>query len=194
MNYLQEVSWTEIFAHWRSNESANPDWVRTATEVKGWPDWESWRMFTANQLGLPQRTWKVFTISDPLNELPSFLVGPFTGWQSRLPNPNRHTFAELLAIPEQYEYFRQHTGLRRLMEHFPHDILLTGLRMRDGRVVLIEGHHRVTAIALASKEQFPINISAPVSVALAELTSEDDGLLDRVLARGSAKQPPQPPS
>jgi hypothetical protein len=190
MKRLQSISWPEIFEYWRVSESSNPLWIRTATTVKGWPDWESWRMFTATQLGLPERKWSLYEITDPINQIPTMLIGPFSGWQSRLPKPNVSTFTDLINIPKQYEHFSSIDGIRRMMSYFPAGMLMTGLKKTDGRVVLIEGHHRATAVALAQHNGLITAFSEPVLIALAELTAADDTLLDRVLARGTTKIPP----
>jgi hypothetical protein len=193
MKYISDTTWPEVFEHWRTGEASNPDWIRTAVEVKGWPDWESWRMFTANQLGLPQRSWAIFEFKDPMNEIPSMLVGPYTGWQSRLPKPNTHTFTNLVSNPVQYEHFAKWDSVQRLTYAFPADQLMTGLKKPDGSIVLIEGHHRAVSVAIARHDGKTIAFPEPVRIALANLTEADAGLLDRVLARGSEKNPPNLP-
>lgn len=160
-----------------------------ATEVKGWPDWESWRMFMANQLKLPGRTWKFFSFDDPMAEIPAILVGPFSGWQARLPAPNVHTFADLIHIPEQYEFYRPNEGLATLQSSWPHQTCFTGLRRPDGRIICIEGHHRATAVALAAHDHRIIQFGE-VRIALADMDQSEGSLLDEVLARGSTKVPP----
>ena len=47
-----------------------------------------------------------------MHDIPAMLVGPFTGWQSRLPKPNVHSFADLVAIPEQRTFFSDHEVIR----------------------------------------------------------------------------------
>lgn len=187
MKRLAETTWAVVFDHWRISEASNPDWIYTATKVKGWPDWESWRMFTANQLKFPQRTWAVDEFTDPMNEIPALLVGPYSGWQSRLPKPNACTFAELVNIKKNYQDFAPRASTQRLISRFPADALLTGLRKSDGAIVLLEGHHRATAVAIAEHDKMMVNFSGPVQIALADFDQADDDLLDRVLARGSEK-------
>lgn len=188
MKKLVPITWPEIFADWRDREANNPGWIRTATEVKGWPDWESWRQFTVSQLQLDQRTWTLYELTDPMTEIPAMLVGPYSGWQKRFPEPNVGTFADLAGIPEQHAFFAGHTAIQRLQQQFPSETELIGLRRPDGRIVLIEGHHRAMAIALAAHDEKKVAVGKVV-IALADLTDDDEGLLDRALARGTSKEP-----
>ena len=189
MKQLQLMQWLELFEIWRLSEASNPGWVRTATEVKGWPDWESWRMFTARQLGLPERAWTLYEFTDPMDEISNLLIGPYTGWQSRLPRLNMMSFADLVNIPAQREEFSVNPAIQKMMKQFPAQTTMTGLRKTEGAIVLIEGHHRATAVALARQAELPVQFFSPVRIAIADLTTADNGLLDRVLARGSSKTP-----
>ena len=191
MNALGPTTWDEVFATWAASEEQNPGWINVATKIKGWPDWRSWRMFTATSLHLPARTWTLEEFTDPMTEIPSMLVGPFTGWQKRLPAPNTHTFADLVNIPEQYNHFGSNVDLQKLENNFPLHTKLTGLRRPDGRIVLIEGHHRATVVALAAHDKKTISFPTPVTIFMAELGNDESELLDAVLARGSSKNPPE---
>lgn len=131
------------------------------------------------------------TIEQPFLEVPKFLVGPFSGWQQRLPKPNVHSFADLTNIPEQYSEFMEHTKIAKLQKQFPTNTMFTGLFKPNGEVVLIEGHHRALAIALAAHDgrEFPI---VNLTIAMAELGADEPTLLDEVLKRGSTKDAPNP--
>jgi len=190
MKPITDLTWEDVFAVWTANEGANPSWIKVATEIKGWPDWKSWRMFTAEQLKLPTRAWKLYEFEQPLEEIPNMLVGPFTGWQARLPQPNTHTFSDLVNIQEESDHFAALEGVKRLRLAWPADTCLTGLIKPDGRLVCIEGHHRAAAVALAQHDQQPIVFPTPIRIMLAELMTSEDYLLDQVLARGSTKNPP----
>lgn len=189
MILIKNIDWPTVWQSWVASEVNNPGWIKTATEVKGWPTWEAWRGFTVQQLRLDQRQWKLMQVEQPFLEVPKFLVGPFSGWQQRLPKPNAHSFADLTNIPEQYEEFTQHTKIGELQKHFPASTMFTGLFKPSGEVVLIEGHHRALAIALAAHDgqEFPI---ANLTIAIAELGTDESTLLDEVLKRGSTKEPP----
>ncbi len=146
-------------------------------------------MFTATQLGLPDRTWTEYELTDPAADIPAMLIGPYSGWQSRFPTPNAHTFADMIAIPAQATEWSNQADIVELGNNFPSPTTMIGLRQPDGRIVLIEGHHRATAVALAAAQHRP-TIFGTVTLHLADLRSDETTLLDRVLARGSTKEPP----
>jgi len=188
MTYFQDLAWPEVFATWSANEESNPSWQKVAREVKGWPDWRSWRLFTIGQLKLDQREWKLFRLDDPMQELSSLLLGPYSGWQSRVPKPNEATFADLVNIPEQHEYYTQHTMISTLQKNFPVDTQLMGLRRPDGKIVCIDGHHRALAAALAKRDGTPMRFGE-VRMAIANLGPGEESILDSTLARGTTKDP-----
>ncbi len=189
MEKLRDSNWEEVFASWKSREGSDPAWQKVATEVKGWPDWESWRRHSAEMLLADKRQWSIYSFEDPLKDIPEMLVGPYTGWQSRHPRTNNFSFAELLEVPEQYEIWRTHGKIKSLLESFPAETEFIGLIRRDlGKVVCLEGHHRAVAVALAARDGLPLEFGAePPKIALAELAADEVELLDEVLKRGSAK-------
>jgi len=188
MKYLRDIAWDEVFAGWREREAGNPGWVKCATEIKGWPDWESWRKNTADFFGADGKTWKLYQFTDPMNEIPDMLVGPYNGWQSRFAEKNVHTFAELVEIPEQFEHFSKHEGIRSIIAGMPFDTQFIGLQRADnGKIVCVEGHHRATAFAILRKMAKQIDFSAnKITIALAELGLEEIGRLEEVLAKGTS--------
>ncbi len=185
---LQPLTWDEVFEDWRAREGTNPSWVRVAREVKGWPDWESWRRFTANQLRLPERSWALVRSTEPLHDIPKLLVGPYSGWQAYFSDEqkNTKTFEDLVARTEHADHLEQITA--SLVKNFPAETRGIGLRTSSGTIVLIEGHHRATAIAWAAKHHLPIDVRT-VNLALADLPDEELGLLDTTLERGSSRFP-----
>jgi len=189
MKFIKNTSWEEVFEGWRGREASDPGWIECATKVKGWPDWESWRKFSAEQIQADKREWQIFKIEDVMKEIPNMLVGPFTGWQSRHENINNFTFADLLENPEQAEFWRNHAKIKSLITNFPSPTEFIGLIREDvGKIVCLEGHHRATAVALARKEGVKIEFSKQPTIALARLAVDELGILDEVLKRGSANQ------
>lgn len=189
LKLVGDTTWKKVFEEWRSREASNPGWVRTATEIKGWSDWESWRKFTAAQIGAEKRSWKIYEFTDPINDIPAMLVGPYGGWQEKLPEKNKNSFEELLDIPQNYEFFKNHSGVTALINDFPCPTEFIGLIREDNeKVVCLEGHHRATAMTLAKKEGRKINCEN-IRIALARLPKDECQILDEVLRRGTSKNP-----
>jgi hypothetical protein len=189
LKFISDTTWEEVFEEWRSREANNPGWVRTATEIKGWPDWEAWRRFTASQIGAEKRSWKIYEFTDPINDISAMLVGPYGGWQGRLPEKNKNSFEELLDIPGNYEFFRNHEAVASLAKKFPCSTEFIGLVREDnGKLVCLEGHHRATAVALAKKEGRKIDCKN-IRIALARLSKDECQIFDEVLRRGTSKNP-----
>lgn len=191
MRFIRETTWHEIFEGWREREANNPGWIECATKIKGWPDWESWRSFTARQFDAENRDWKIFQFENPIEEVPEMLIGPYSGWQSRVVNTNRTTFKVLLEIPDQFEEWRQNVGILSIRDGLPFQTEFIGIIRKDiDKIVCIEGHHRATAIALANKQGKMIDFSqTPITIALTELDAENIHVLDEILQRGTSQNP-----
>ena len=189
LKFIKEITWAEVFEGWRNREAMHPGWIRTATEIKGWPNWESWRKFTASQIGAESRLWKLYEFTDPMDDISKMLVGPYGGWQSKSPEKNKYSFEELLDIPENYEFFKNHSVVSSLLKGFPCPTEFIGLAREDNsKIVCLEGHHRATAVALAKKEGGKISCGN-IRIALAQLPKNECSVLDAALRRGSSKNP-----
>lgn len=193
MQFIKNTTWKKVFSIWKKAEISNPNIIKIATEIKSWPDWKSWRNFTAQQLRAPEREWKIFQFDDPLTEIPKMLLGPFSSWQTLVKDKKNKTFQELLNIPEQYEIFKKDLGISKIIKDLPFHTKLIGLIRKDtNQIVCLEGHHRATAISLIQKENKKINFSNHfITIALAEVAEEDCQIFDEVLKRSSNKIPPK---
>jgi hypothetical protein len=191
MQFIGNTTWQEIFEKWRSREANNPNWIECATKIKGWPNWEAWRSFTAQQIDAVNRKWEIYQFCNPLEEIPEMLIGPFWGWQSRVNNKNKTTFKELLEIPKQYEEWSKHPGISAIINELPFVTELIGLVRKDvDKIVCFEGHHRAVAVSLAKKQNKIIDFSkTPITIALTDLAADHCQLLDILLQRGTAKNP-----
>jgi len=153
MRFIKNTTWENVFGGWKQREANDPGWINCATNIKGWSNWESWRKFTATQIGLENLTWQIFEFTDPINEIPKMLIGPYGGWQSRVKNNNRNTFNDLLNNPEQFNFFKKHDKINSMINDFPFPTELIGLIRKDlDKIVCIEGHHRAAAIAMAKNK------------------------------------------
>lgn len=187
LNFKRDFSWDEVFEVWRQGEADSPGWTRVATEVKGWPDWESWRRYMATQLDLADREWKLYEFADPMKQVPEMLVGPFQSWQEQLPEPIRlqATFHDFIA--EKLEWAKNHDRIPDMMKHFPSPTQFTGLYLEDqDRLVCFEGTHRAAAVALAAKEGVSIDFGQQLPlIAVASISGDSRAQLTRALEIGS---------
>lgn len=192
MKLIGKTDWENVFEGWREREASDPGWIECATTVKGWPDWESWRRFSASQLGLENREWRIFEFEEPMIEIPGMLVGPHPSWQSRHPDTNRFSFSDMLNIPEEYEFWSKHSKILSMLAKFPSSTQFIGLLREDlGHIVCYEGSHRSTAVALAERNKIQLLFPSSPTIALTTLRSGEDPekLLAQALALGSAKNP-----
>lgn len=191
MKFIKDTTWQEVFEGWRQREGTNPAWIECATQVKGWPDWESWRLFTAQQLAAESREWKLFQFDNPIQEVAELLLGPYSGWQNRVVEKNNTSFDQFLDIPEIYQEYSQQPGIRRMIEGLPFSTELIGvLRKDNGKIICIEGHHRAVALVVAGREGKQIDFSAtPITIALAEIPATECSIFNTMLARGTSKEP-----
>ncbi|MDD2753196.1 MAG: hypothetical protein PHT44_01120 [Candidatus Portnoybacteria bacterium] len=186
--FIKNAAWQEVFEDWKSREGNDPGWINAATKIKGWPDWESWRNYTAAQLRADKREWKIYRIADINKIVPAMLVGPYIGWQNRLPVKNVLSFAQMLEIPENYEALSKNDKVVGMMKNFPIGAQFIGIvRIDNNKIICVEGHHRATAIALAIKNSQPIKLGDDATIALCELAPGEENLLDEALAKGSQR-------
>ena len=189
MKFIKKSSWKEVFQSWKDSEADNPEWIYCATKIKGWPDWKSWRNYTATQGNLQNRNWSIFEFDDPVNEMPKMLIGPFSSWQSRVQKKNLSSFSDLIDIPKEYEHFKNYEKIISILKNQSFGTDLIGIVREDtDQIVCIEGHHRATAVAIVKKDGMKIYFDKPVRIALTKLPKEETFLIDRTLKRGSSKE------
>jgi len=184
--FIKNATWQEVFEDWRKREGNDPGWINCAVNIKGWPDWENWRQYTASQFGAEGREWKIYQIEDANKIVPEMLVGPYTGWQNRLPVKNTLSFAEMSEIPKNYEEFSKNEKVLGIIKNWPASTQFIGvIRADNNKIVCVEGHHRAMAIALAVKNGQPLKLDNDVTIALCELAPSEEKLLDKILVKGS---------
>lgn len=184
MQYEEETNWDEVFALWREREGSREEWQQVAKE-KGWDTWEEWRGNSASGFGAADREWFRYTIEDPLGAVPQFRVGPTKSWQKKFPEgeKNTYTFADAARLP----VFQNNPKVKQILEDFPSPTEFIGVVLADKTIVLFEGHHRATAIALAAARGTDLTFDVLPTIALTLLAPGDETLLDDMLVRGSEK-------
>ncbi len=184
-SYVRDLFWPEVFEHWREREAIMPEWIHCATKIKGWPNWESWRMNSAHQFDAPHRTWKQFEIKNPFKTIPQWLLGPFPSWfRDYFPHFEKyeeHTFQEM--VEKNNSFLQRHKKIEDIIRHFPCPTEMIGIWLsQEQKMVCYEGTHRATAVALA---QYTVkNISFPIlpKIVVTEFTDKEKKFLDIMLS------------
>ncbi len=113
-------------------------------------------------------------------------MGATQSWQKHFPSSERlkHTFSELI---ERVSY-ESNEKVQGLLKKFPEPAEFIGVLIPDGSIVLIEGHHRATALAIAAREKRKIPFGKLPTIALTRFETGEESLLKAALEKGSKKQ------
>jgi len=184
----EETSWGDIFAIWKEREGTMEGWKKVAKQ-KGWESWEEWRDAHMQNIGAKERKWFRYEILDPLKSVPQFKVGPTPSWQAHFPESerNQHTFEDLVNGDSFHGDDKKNDKTRSMLVTFPKSTEFIGVVLADKTVVLMEGHHRAAAIALAAQKGEKVKMSGLPTIAIAFFDAGEETLIDAMLRRGSAK-------
>lgn len=177
----KQTTWEDVFSTWQSQEGADPVWQNFATKEKGWESWEAWREYQFGLYGdMETWNWELCSIDDPNMTIPDFRIGPYRGWQQHFDVPHVHTFADL--VDEAEHWVRGNIGVQDRLQHFPQGTQMIGMYIeQDDSIILMEGHHRAAAIALAVADGTPLLFTEPPVLALTRYTGDPTAMLQRVL-------------
>ncbi len=172
------ITFDETFRFWLDNEVdqvEGRDLLPLAQE-KGFSSITEWRLSAALRLGLDKLSWSLVTIDNPAATLPDVIVGPYKGWSIQgdtvfFDNQLNTTFAEAMEIPSFFEFCDTHERIQGILKNFPLPTTIILVERPDGRLIHIEGGHRIAAIAYANKIGQPIDFAnkPPVSAAIAKI-------------------------
>lgn len=147
IHFLKDISWDDVFGFWRDAEATRPEWIQLYTE-RGFANWEAWRAHHINPLRLPERTWRLYSIEDPLSVVPSFWAGPHKSWIRRhYAGRSTMLFRELATLPA----IKKNEKINQLITDFPESTTIIGLQTDEG-VVIVEGMHRCCAVSVVAAE------------------------------------------
>jgi hypothetical protein len=157
---IKELSWQEVFQKWEDIEGKLPHWVEHYQD-RGFASWRKWRTSSMAPIKPETLTWNLYQLTDFMHTIPLFRGGPFYSWVRKIYGDKKMPpFAEIIRHPT----IRQRVEASRFVQQFPAETTLMGLVV-GGDVVIIEGMHRCSAVALAAAEGR--SITSTIFIALA---------------------------
>jgi len=177
MNLIEKTSWEKIFNNWYQREGKRKEWDKVAKN-KGWKNWKEWRKNWVRPLNLKTRKWAIYKVTP--KEVSSFLIGPTQSWQKHFPFKEqlKKSFKDLTKIRS----YKNNPKVRALLKSFPSKNNFIGIVMPNKKIMLLEGHHRATALTLKPRQ-------VKIEIALTKFTEKDTALLYKMLHLGSTKIP-----
>ena len=161
LRYVDDCTWEQVFAWWRSNEEHLEHWREFYTQ-QGYSSWEEWRRPKIEKFNCENLDWQIFEIKG-VNTILDFHGGPFSGWVKAVyEGRSMPTFREMMDHP----WISSQPTVREISENFPEDTILTGLSCSPRGIYVIEGMHRSAAVALAIKEGRDIRSQVMIALAV----------------------------
>jgi Raf kinase inhibitor-like YbhB/YbcL family protein len=164
LTYLQDLSWDEIWKRWKEDEEEV--WRDYYTE-RGCANWEQWRGELIEKYRLELFHWKLYTI-EYSEDVTYFFIGPWKGWRTFYGKREQSRFADIVC----YEGFigsQTEEKLHFMMKSFPQDVRFLGIRYAE-QIMVFEGSHRASVVALAMKEGK--SIDSTLTIGLADVSKE----------------------
>lgn len=157
------VNFNYVTKQWREREKGV--WDDYITKV-GHLDWHDYRFgkrdelpgtlnkYGFDQFNLETINWLEIETSPDKENIRQIYLGPFLGWANEWNNGNREAFPTS-KISEQTEKAKQNPkiaeNLKELEQDSIKEITLIGLALeQENKVVLIDGHHTLSALELAN--------------------------------------------
>lgn len=150
---VRRCEWEEVFLSWYKNEGEDPHWNATAKE-RGFASWADWRLRGyAKRFKCEKAKWGFYEIQNPSETVLDWYGGPFITWIEKFyEGESTASFSRLVKIPEVVAIHK----IQSIKENFPKDTIISALRLKDGRIFVVEGMHRTCALALMAKEGKPL--------------------------------------
>ncbi len=177
LDLKKDISWDEVFDAWREREIGQ-DWGwDSVIKDHGYDNWDDWRMsyvlrFFGNNY--EQRTWKLYTISNPMTFIPNMFVGSFQGWKKYYPAGKKQArFSDL-------ENVDTNKKVEQILENFPSETTIIGIEYQ-GKISLFEGTHRCAAIALAAEQGK--EIQSNITIVLTSFEEHENDYFQRAITQ-----------
>lgn len=194
---MKKITFDEVFKIWFDNEVTRVE-GRDLLPValgKGFSSIAEWRLTNALRFGLDKLQWQLETIVNPGQVLPNVIIGPYKGWSIQnnvkfFDNQLNTTFAQALERKDFFDFCNSHDRIVPLAQNFPLPTSIILVRKPDGKLIHIEGGHRMCAVAYAAKIGKPVDFEnkPAVTAAIADITDEQFEFLKQFTKQKTDKQ------
>lgn len=164
LSFFQNITWKEILDAWEKDEAHQVFWQEI---YKQYPSWKKWRESCLSNDSLQYKDWMLYKINDPVAFANEVYCCPFNTWFKHYTEKN---------IPSKQERDNSYLGkivmnsslqnnpkICNILQEFPRESQILGIT--DGkRIMLYEGHHRCSALVLATMEKKIMNINLTIAL------------------------------
>jgi len=144
-DFVGARSWLQVLGIWAQQELPNDHW-RAAYEARGMT-WFEWRRSTIDHFGLEQRRWQLLRVRRVHHVIPMLRGGDHPDWERLYYDGKRCPTFGWLADSSDVE---GNPGVQRLLVDFPRRTTVMAV-VRGGDVIVVDGMHRCSALAFASR-------------------------------------------
>lgn len=154
-----DLSWKKVFKFWKKNEK-NKSGYKDTFKKRGFKNWKEWRARYAEYLDLDEYKWNLYEIEDPASVIPYFYGGPFSSWIKKFYKGRKTMKFENIAKNEE---LREDEKIQYILNRNKGKSTLIGI-VHKNRVVIIEGLHRCSAVALMKIIGQPVNLKLKIAL------------------------------
>jgi hypothetical protein len=98
--------------------------------------------------------WGLYEIENPSKEVSKWFGGPFRTWIEKYYNNKKtRSFKELIFGSD----IINHPAIQSMAKDYPKNSVITALKLKNGKIFVIEGMHRSCALALMKKQKKPFS-------------------------------------
>ncbi len=164
---IRPCSWEEVFLTWYQNEGDKQHWIDLA-KSRGFASWAEWRLKGyAHPVECEKAQWGLYEISNPSEVISEWYGGPFrTMIDLYYKGDKEKRFAEL-ALDRQV---LENDAVKKFLENYPQESVISALQLGDGKIVVVEGMHRCFALAVMAAQNKPFQGSLTFAIGKSNLS------------------------
>jgi len=133
---------------------------------RGYSSWDEWRENYAAPLRPETLDWQLYEIKDPLEIFPQIYGVPSHGWiEKAYDGKITMKLQNIIDLP----VIKDNPKILDIRNNFPTETMFTGI-VHEGRVVLIEGMHRASALVGWNENK---TLKSKITIALADWKEEE---------------------